>query len=214
MKKIRLRANILFGIIGILTLLSFYSLSSDLIMVRQLFLRALTLLIAVFTLLRVVDFLIFQVRDLGERNANFLHRFTTLTIFTVALTIGFAKGLDHPGLQALMITVRRAIEPVLAGMICIALLYGLFVTAKAKPSPFRSTFLISAFGFLILFSGLPERLPLTEPLRRVLMFLKSLPVGPISGLLIGLAIGAVVSAVRVLFFADAPIDAPNQGERR
>lgn len=210
MKKIRPRAKIIFGIIGILTLISFYTLSPELISIRQLYLRALTLLIAAFTMLRIVDFLIFQVRDLGERNANFLHRFTTLTIFAVVLIVGFAKGLDHPGLQALILTIRRAIEPVLAGMVCIALLYGLFETAKAKPSPFRSAFLVSAFLFLILFSEIPERLPLTEPIRRALTFLKSLPLGAISGLLIGLAIGAIVSAVRVLFFADAPVE----GERR
>lgn len=209
MKKIRSRPSIFFGILGILTLISFYTVSSELIAVRQLYLRALTLLVSAFTLLRIVDFLIFQVRDLGERNANFLHRFTTLTIFTVALIIGLSKGLDHPGLQAVLITVRRAIEPVLAGMICLALLYGLFVTAKSKPSAFRSTFLVSVFLFLILFSGLPERLPLTEPVRKTLAFVKTLPIGAIGGLLIGLAIGAIVSAARVLFFAEDPAD----GER-
>lgn len=209
MKRIRPHANIVFGILAILTLISFYTLSPELIAARQLYLRALTLGIAAFTLLRIVDFLIFLIRDLGERNANFLHRFTALTVFAVALMIGLSKGLDHPGLQAVTNAVRRSVEPVLAGMVCLALVYGLFVTAKAKPSPFRSAFLLSAFVFLILFSGFPERLPLTEPIRRALAFLKTLPLGAVSGLLLGLAIGAVVSAVRILFFAGAPAD----GER-
>ena len=204
MKRIASFGLLLCGAAGLLTLASFYAAAPEVVAVRQLFLRGVTLLIAAVTFLRVLDFLRFQVRELGERNANFLHRFTTLTVFTVILIIGLTKQFDHPGLQSVLLTLRRSIEPVCAGMICLSLIYGLFVTAKSRPNLFRTTFLISAAVFLILFSGVFDRFALPEPVEKALSFMISLPTGAVTGLLIGLAIGAIVSSVRVLFFANAP----------
>ena len=79
MKRIASFGLLLCGAAGLLTLASFYAAAPEVVAARQLFLRGVTLLIAAVTFLRVLDFLRFQVRELGERNANFLHRFTTLT---------------------------------------------------------------------------------------------------------------------------------------
>lgn len=200
----RERVLILFAIMGILTLISFYTPFIKVVRVRQAFLRGVALLAAAITFLRMIDFLRFQVHDLGERNANFLHRFTTLTVFTVVMIIGLSKGMAHPGLQSFTVTIRRAIEPTLAGLICLALIYGLFLTAKAKASRFRSVFLLSSAFFLILFSGVFDRIRLPDSVRAALSFALSIPNGAIAGLLIGLALGAIVTTVRVLFFMDQP----------
>lgn len=198
------RVLILFAIMGILTLISFYTPFPEVIRARQSLLRGAALLTATVTFLRMVDFLRFQVHDLGERNANFLHRFTTLTVFTVVMIIGLTKGMAHPGLQSVTVTIRRAIEPTLMGMICLALIYGLFLTAKAKTTVFRSVFLLSSAFFLILFSGVFERVPLPDSVRAALSFAAAIPNGAVAGLLIGLALGAIVTTVRVLFFMDQP----------
>lgn len=200
----RERVLILFAIMGILTLISFYTPFQEAVRVRQALLRVVALLTAAITFLRMIDFLRFQVHDLGERNSNFLHRFTTLTVFTVVMIIGLTKGMAHPGLLSVTVSIRRAIEPTLAGIICLALIYGLFLTAKAKTSLFRSVFLMSSAFFLILFSGIFDRIHLPSPLRDALEFALSIPNGAIAGLLIGLALGGIVTTVRVLFFMDQP----------
>lgn len=203
MKRIT-TANLLYSLAGILFLASLYTTKETLLPIRQEGLRILVFIMATVTILKIIDFIRFLVRELGERNANFVHRFTALTTFTVFLIIGLGKGVDQPELQKVILTVRYATEPALAGLICIAMLFGLFNSARAQTSLFANVFRVSALFFLILFSGALNRVALPEPIRAVFDFLSALPSGGIIGLLIGLAIGAIVSTVRVLFLGEVP----------
>jgi hypothetical protein len=90
------------------------------------------------------------------------------------------------------------------------MVYGIYRTAHKRSSILKTSFLLSALFFLIYFSGIFSFFRLPEWALEAIELIRTLPVGGTYGLLIGLAIGGLVTGIRVLFLGDHPYKGRDQ----
>ena len=95
-------------------------------------------------------------------------------------------------------------ESALAGIVCLSLIFALYRLPSQAPSALKTAFFIGLIVFLGIFSGLPQMFPLPETAGRVIEWLKSIPQGCITGLLLGIALGGAVTGIRFILAGRVP----------
>lgn len=184
-------------LVGLFVLASAY-LSIDIVQqIRRELFRWAAIVSAFLLGLGILDFMLARLRHLGSRDGGFFHNFISFAIFLTVLIFGFSKQ-DPALLNHSILKLQMAMEATLAGLISVAMIYGLYRTSRAGGSLLKRTFLLSVMVFLVIFSGILELFEIPAEFQPILTLIRSLPTGGIYGLLVGLSIGALVTGVRVL----------------
>ncbi len=209
-KPKNLWSGIVVALIGILTLLSGYSDNATVLQIRQAVLVWTGLVFAVLIFLAIIDFILGKVRNLGDRSQSFLNNFITFAVFAAVLIYGLTIPFEDPNFQRAVFNFQSTVESALAGLICIAMLSALYRLAKFRPGRMKAAFVLGFIVFLLIYSGFFLFLPENALLTSALHLIETLPLGGIYGLLIGIAIGALVTGIRVLFLGEHPF---REGEK-
>ncbi len=189
---------------GFFILLSIFTDEPIILAAQQRMFQWAALVSAVLLFMAVIEFILARVRRLGEKSGGFIHNFLCFAVFLAVLIFGFTAGRNKDVLHSYVLKTQIAVESVLAGLVCLALLYGVYRAAKAPGSVLKNAFLISSIVFMVLFSGILSFMKIPDSLTGLIQLLRVLPTGGIYGLLIGLAIGALVTGVRILFWGGNP----------
>lgn len=192
------------GIVGIFVLLSAFTDQPELLVIRQSIIHWAMLVAAVLLIFAILDFVIARIRGIGDRSGSLTYNFVSVAVFLAVIIYGFAVRNEDSALDSVVFSIQSAIESALAGMVCIAMIYGIYRVARSRESLLKTAFLFSAIVFMILFSGFFSFVQLPEWATKTIEFVQALPIGGTYGLLLGMAIAGLVVGIRVLFLGEHP----------
>lgn len=126
-------------------------------------------------------------------------------VFIATLAAGFiAGGPASPSFGYLITGLQFPIEATLMGILTFTLLLACFRLFKGRGNLMTVVFAASAILFLILYSGILSANPELPLIKEILGVIHRLPIAGTRGLLIGIALGSLLTGLRVLFGIDRP----------
>jgi hypothetical protein len=134
-------------------------------------------------------------------------RFSILVflVFIATLAAGFILGgPSNPAFQILITNLQFPIEATLMGVLTFTLVLACLRLFKGRGDLMTFVFAASAVLFLILYSGVLSANPDLPFIKEFLGLVNRLPVSGTRGILIGLALGSLLTGLRVLFGIDRP----------
>ena len=137
---------------------------------------------------------------------GFIYSLVAVSAFLLTLIGGALFGIEDPRFLKVVAAITRPLETALLGLVAIVLASLSFKFFRERGwNALSISFTISAFLFLVLNLGLLQAIDL-KPLNQAIRLLESLPMIGARGLLIGVALGALLMGVRVLSGAERPYD--------
>jgi hypothetical protein len=163
-----------------------------------------SILVAVAVLIGVINLLIVHIRRLAKRNAySGLLVISMLAIFILGITDFF--GLTTDGVTTAFNIVQAPLEAAMASLLAFFLLFAGFRLFRRQRNGWSILFIVTATIILLGSTLLPEAL--SGIFGSASRFLSQVFVGGgMRGLLIGIAIGSITVALRVLTGSARPYD--------
>lgn len=150
--------------------------------------------------------LLAHLRKLKTAKRGLIYTLVLLFSFGLSLGGGLWLGVDHPGYLQWMAGIQKPLEISLLGLLALVMTSGTIQVFRQRGwSPLTVAFGLSAFVFLILGLGFLQALKIPE-LDVVIVTLQQLPLIGARGLLIGIALGAVLMGLRVLVGLERPFE--------
>jgi len=144
----------------------------------------------------------FQRIAVGKR--GFFFSLIVLFGFSVSFLGGMLLGVDNPAYQLWISSIQLPLEISFLGLLTLILTTTGFRLYRLKGwTPLSISFGISAVVFLIIAMGYLQGLG-NPTLDRVIEFIQRLPIAGGRGILIGMALGALVVGIRVLIGVERP----------
>ncbi|MDI9531024.1 MAG: hypothetical protein WBJ23_03330 [Anaerolineaceae bacterium] len=162
-------------------------------------LRWVIILAAVALLVAVASLVLTHLRFIVAGRKGFLLSLVLVGSFTATLIFGFLRGVDDPLFLKWVGAIVRPIETALLGLVALVMMSAAMKIFRERGwSALTVSFGASAVVFLILGLGFLQSLKIPV-INEVLRFVEGLPMIGARGLLIGIGIGLLMMAFRVLF---------------
>ena len=154
---------------------------------------------AVALLVAIASLVLTHLRFIVRGKKGFLLSLVLVISFLATLALGLALGVDHPFFLGFVGAIIRPIETALLGLVALVMMSAAMKIFRERGwSALTVSFGVSAILFLILGLGFLQNLNIPA-LNEVIRFLEGLPMIGARGLLIGIGIGLLMMAFRVLF---------------
>ncbi|HNZ15938.1 MAG TPA: hypothetical protein PKN89_01590 [Anaerolineaceae bacterium] len=162
-------------------------------------LRWVIILAAVALLVAVASLVLTHLRFIVAGRKGFLLSLVLVGSFTATLIFGFLRGVDDPLFLKWVGAIVRPIETALLGLVALVMMSAAMKIFRERGwSALTVSFGASAVVFLILGLGFFQNLKIPV-INEVIRFVEGLPMIGARGLLIGIGIGLLMMAFRVLF---------------
>ena len=162
-------------------------------------LRWVIILAAVALLVAVASLVLTHLRFIVAGRKGFLLSLVLVGSFTATLIFGFLRGVDDPLFLKWVGAIVRPIETALLGLVALVMMSAAMKIFRERGwSALTVSFGASAVVFLILGLGFLQSLKIPV-INEVIRFVEGLPMIGARGLLIGIGIGLLMMAFRVLF---------------
>jgi len=189
---------------GLIVLAGYFLPFGPLLALNTVFLNWAVILTAVAALVAVIGLIAAHWRKLRlKRNPD---RYSALVIlaFIITLTAGIALGgPSSSAFQNIIFSIQLPLESSLMAVLAVSLLvagYRLFKTRQGLMTVF---FVLSVFLYLLINSGIWAAVDVPV-LKQVLGFLQRLPAAGARGILVGIALGSLITGLRVLSGSERP----------
>ncbi len=150
-------------------------------------------------LVAIAGLVVTHVRFIAKGKKGFLLSLVLVISFLTTLALGLLLGVDHPFFLGYVGAIVRPIETALLGLVALIMMSAAMKIFRERGwSLLTVSFGISAVIFLILGLGFLQSLNIPV-LNEVIRFVEVLPMIGARGLLIGIGIGLLMMAFRVLF---------------
>ncbi len=193
-------------IIGLVVLLGYFVDVELMSVLRARFLQWAVILAAVALLIGVFNLARVHWSKMKEGTTKAIYSFVFFISFVLALLIGGGLGIQHPVTRAIVDYVIIPIEASLFVIVLVILIYALTRLLQNRFSTFSLVFLVTVLVSLV--GSIPLlgiEIPLLHGSDSVLAFATRIfGTAGVRGLLIGVAIGSVVTGIRVLLGLDRP----------
>ncbi len=155
-------------------------------------------LVGIFNLIMV------HARKISRREKGGAYSAVLLLSLFVSFLFGLALKPDAPPMRWMVNAVILPVEASLMALLAVTLLYAALRLLRRRPDRMSMLFLLSAVLMLLASATLPfgEVTPLSDFVRPWVQHVLSL--GGTRGILIGVALGTLTTALRLLFGADRP----------
>jgi len=154
---------------------------------------------AVALLVAIASLAITHIRFIAKGKKGFLLSLVLVVSFFATLVFGLLRGVEDPVFLKWVGAIVRPIETALLGLVALVMMSAAMKIFRERGwSALTVSFGISAIIFLILGLGFLQNLNLPI-LNEVIGFVEVLPMIGARGLLIGIGIGLLMMAFRVLF---------------
>lgn len=161
------------------------------------------ILASVALLVAVASLVVTHIRFIVMGRKGFLYSLVLVVSFFVTLILGWLLGLDNPAYLKGIRTVLMPLENALMALVALVLMSAAVKIFRIRGwSILTVSFGLSAIVFLLLNLGF-LRLESNPGLNQLVSIIQNLPVIGARGLLIGVALGALLMALRVLFGQEA-----------
>lgn len=159
---------------------------------------SMALLIAIATLVLT------HLRKIASGEKGFIYSIILVATFLISFVGGIVFGVDNPGYLAWIASIQLPLEGSLLGLAALVMTSAAVQVFKNRGwTPLTVSFGVSALFFLVLSLGILQALNIPQ-LDVVLGYLQQLPTIGARGLLIGIALGALLMGLRVLFGMERP----------
>ncbi|MFZ3069886.1 MAG: hypothetical protein WA110_02020 [Anaerolineaceae bacterium] len=143
-------------------------------------------------------------RRIVQGKKGFIYSIVLLAAFLISFVGGVLLGVDNPGYLKWIASIQVPLEVSLLGLAALVMTSAAVQVFRSRGwSPMTVSFGISVLVFLVLSLGILQALQIPQ-LDLVIGYLQKLPVIGARGLLIGIAIGALLMGLRVLFGMERP----------
>ena len=150
-------------------------------------------------LVAIASLVLTHLRFVANGKKGFLLSLVLVISFLVTLVFGLLSGVDNPVFLKWVGAVIRPIETALLGLVALVMMSAAMKIFRERGwSALTVSFGVSAVIFLVLGLGFLQNLN-SPVLNQVITFLEGLPMIGARGLLIGIGIGLLMMAFRVLF---------------
>ena len=150
-------------------------------------------------LVAIASLVLTHLRFIVKGKKGFLLSLVLVISFLVTLVFGLLRGVDNPVFLKWVGAVIRPIETALLGLVALVMMSAALKIFRERGwSALTVSFGVSAIIFLILGLGFLQNLNFPA-LNEVITFVEGLPMIGARGLLIGIGIGLLMMAFRVLF---------------
>ena len=150
-------------------------------------------------LVAIASLVLTHLRFSARGKKGFLLSIVLLISFLITLILGILLGLDHPFFLGFVGAIIRPIETALLGLVALIMMSAAMKIFRDRGwSALTVSFGVSAIVFLLLGLGFLQNLNIPA-LNEVLRVMEGLPMIGARGLLIGIGIGLLMMAFRVLF---------------
>jgi hypothetical protein len=198
--------NVIVAIIsGIIVLLGYFFKLPELENLRASLLNWALVLSGVAGLVAILN-LIFSVHWKRVRNKHPRKGASLIIIISFGITflVGIFLGPSNPGFQKLVTAVQVPIESSLMAILAITLVIASLKILQRQRNWMGFVFFVSVILFLILNSGVLAFTSEIPILRNLLSAFHQVPVAGARGILLGVALGSIVTGIRVLIGSDRP----------
>ncbi len=192
-------------IVGAVILLGYFFPSSGLAAIRTPLLDWAVILAGVAGLIAIIH-LIFGVHWHRLREANKPRLFSIVVIITFLVTLGAGIyfGPTNPTYQKVVTAVQMPIEASLMAVLAITLAYSSLKLLQRQRNWMGFVFFLSVILFLLINSGIfsaASNIPLVQTM---LSGVSQVPIAGARGILIGVALGSLLTGIRILIGSDRP----------
>ena len=150
-------------------------------------------------LVAIASLVLTHLRFVANGRKGFLLSLVLVISFLATLVFGLLRGVDDPVFLKWVGAIIRPIETALLGLVALVMMSAAMKIFRERGwSALTVSFGISAILFLILGLGFLQNLN-SPVMNEVITFLEGLPMIGARGLLIGIGIGLLMMAFRVLF---------------
>lgn len=161
-------------------------------------LAAVAILIGIFNLLNV------HWMRVRLKESKSVYSFVVIASFLITLLAGILIGPSSPDFNRVITGIQYPIEASLMSLAAVSLAFSsLTLINQKKRSFFVYLFMIGALFLILLQMGLFDNAELPG-IQMVVEMFKSVPVGGVRGMLIGMALGSLITGIRMLTGADRP----------
>jgi hypothetical protein len=191
-------------LIGCLTLVGYFFQESMAPVLAILFDWAL-LLFGAAGLLGIVKLIVNHLRKLIGQEKNSFFSLVVIAAFLVVFILLLVFSQDNPVLRDVILNIQTPVEAGLLAVLAVTLAFGGIHLIRVRGwSPLSISFVVGALVFLILDIGL---LPLGSDglIGYVVDLFRLIPVAGARGIILGMALGALVIGLRFLLAADKPL---------
>ncbi len=133
-----------------------------------------------------------------------VYSFVVIASFLITLLAGILLGPNTPDFDFVITGIQYPIEASLMSLTAVSLAFAsLSLIRRKRRGLFVYLFLGAALFFILISIGLFN--PLVQPAAMAITgLLPSLPIGGVRGLLIGMALGSIVTGIRIITGVDRP----------
>ena len=195
---------------GLFIIVSGYSDNGTLLTVREKVLSWAGILFAFLLFFEILKFIITRFRHVGDSPENMINNLVCFAAFTAVVILSLSGKNNKANIEDAVYTIQSAAESTAAGLICIAIICALFRFPQLSRGKMKISFLLGLLIFLVLFSGIQLFVSFSSAIEQAIVLIKAIPLGGIYGLLIGAAIGTLITCIRVIFFGDHPYKERNK----
>jgi len=192
-------------IVGVLILLGYFLPSSSLAAIRTPMLDWAVTLAGVAGLVGIIH-LIFGVHWRRLREPGKDRAFSIVVIITFILTLGAGIffGPTNPTYQKVVTAVQMPIEASLMAVLAITLAYASLKLLQRQRNWMGFIFFVSVILFLLINSGIFSFASNIPVLQELLSGINQVPIAGARGILIGVALGSLLTGIRILIGSDRP----------
>lgn len=156
-------------------------------------------LAGVALLVAIASLVLTHLRFIAKGKKGFLLSLVLVISFLATLVFGLLRGVEDPLFLRFVSAIIRPIETALLGLVALVMMSAAMKIFRERGwSALTVSFGVSAIVFLILGLGFLQNLNIPV-LNEVIRFVEGLPMIGARGLLIGIGIGLLMMAFRVLF---------------
>jgi hypothetical protein len=190
---------------GLIVLLGYLYPLDALVEARAMLTNWAVLVAAMAVLVGVGNLTLVHMEKIRNREKNSVYGLVLIASLLITFVVGLALGPSDQLMQFAMDAIIVPVEASLMGILAVTLVYASIRLLRRRADAMTVIFLVVALLFLIAALPTPLDPGLTDPLSFLILgFLRLFSDGGARGLLIGIALGALLTSLRVLFGIDRP----------
>jgi hypothetical protein len=189
---------------GILVLVGYFIEIPIFINLRGILLGWAVTLAAAALFVGIINMLMVHGAKVKAKQQGSIYSLILMVSMVVTLALGLVLGTDHEVVNLLFTSIQLPVEATLLGLLTISLAYASIRLLRRRMNLLSIVFIVTALFILLGTVPLPfgEIPSLGDTIRP--FFSQVLAAGGARGILIGVALGALMTGLRVLFGADRP----------
>jgi len=190
--------------VGLIILLGYFLPSPLVQNVRALLINWGVSLAGVAALIGILNLLVVHWRKANDKENRNLYSLLLLLAFLITFATGTWLTPADPGFQHVITSIQVPVETSLMALLAITLGYASLRLLQRRKGIMGILFVISAIIFILFLSGFLPALQQFPLVGGVASLVNRLPVAGARGILLGVAIGSLMTGLRIFLGADRP----------